>query len=251
VTDEGLAGRVFLVTGSGRGLGAALARAAGAQGGRVVVNCRRDAKAAEAVAAEVTRRGGEGLAIRADVSVFDEARSLVERAVARWGRIDVLVNVVGGLHWTTLAEMDPQDWRRVQASNLDSVFHMCRLVVPHMRERRFGRIVNFAAVGAGATQGEPELAAYSAAKAGVVALSRSLALEEARCGITVNVVSPGLLRDETDERAGRPASRLSDRVPVGHAGAAEDVVRAVIFFASPAADFVTGQVVEVAGGARS
>ena len=137
------------------------------------------------------------------------------------------------------------------ASNLDSVFHMCRLVVPHMRERRFGRIVNFAAVGSAATQGEPEMAAYSAAKAGVIALSRALALEEARCGITVNVVSPGLLRDETDERHGpQPQSLLSDRVPVGHAGAAEDVVRAVLFFASPAADFVTGQVVEVAGGAR-
>jgi 3-oxoacyl-[acyl-carrier protein] reductase len=120
-----------------------------------------------------------------------------------------------------------------------------------MRDRRFGRIVNFAAVGSAATQGEPEMAAYSAAKAGVIALSRSLALEEARCGITVNVVSPGLLRDEADERSGRSDGLLGDRVPVGHAGAAADVVRAVLFFASPAADFVTGQVVEVAGGARS
>jgi 3-oxoacyl-[acyl-carrier protein] reductase len=251
VTDEGLAGRVFLVTGSGRGLGAALARAAGAEKARVVVNCRRDARAADAVAADVERLGGQALAIRADVSVFDEARALVDRTIAAWGRIDVLVNVVGGFHWSALVEMDPSDWRQVLASNLDSVFHTCRLVVPHMRERRFGRIVNFAAVGSGATQGEPEMAAYSAAKAGVIALSRSLALEEARCGITVNVVSPGLLRDEADEREGRSPSLLGDRVPVGHPGAAEDVVRAVLFFASPAADFVTGQVVEVAGGARS
>jgi 3-oxoacyl-[acyl-carrier protein] reductase len=251
VTDEGLAGRVFLVTGSGRGLGAALARAAGAEKARVVVNCRRDAKAAEAVAADVARRGGEALAVRADVTVFDEARTLVERTVAKWGRIDVLVNTVGGFRWTALVEMDPDDWRCVLASNLDSVFHMCRLAVPHMRERRFGRIVNFAAVGAATSQGGPEIAAYSAAKAGVIALSRSLALEEARRGITVNVVAPGLLRDEADDRAGRSASLLGDRVPVGHPGAAEDVVRAVLFFASPAADFVTGQVVEVAGGARS
>ncbi|MFN8092983.1 MAG: SDR family NAD(P)-dependent oxidoreductase [Vicinamibacteria bacterium] len=251
MTDEGLRGRVILVTGSGRGLGAAIARAAGAERARVVVNCRHDTRSAEAVAADVARLGGESIAVRADVSAFDEARTLVESVVARWGRIDVLVNLVGGFHWSGLVDMDPDDWRQVLASNLDSVFHMCRLTVPHMRERRFGRIVNFAAVGSGATQGEPEMAAYSAAKAGVIALSRSLALEEARCGITVNVVSPGLLRDETDDRAGRSASLLGDRVPVGHPGAAEDVIRAVLFFASPAADFVTGQVVEVAGGARS
>jgi 3-oxoacyl-[acyl-carrier protein] reductase len=128
---------------------------------------------------------------------------------------------------------------------------MCRLVVPHMRERRFGRIVNLAAVGAAGTQGEPQMTAYGAAKAGVVALSRALALEEARCGITVNVVSPGLLRDESGDKVAAAAdAMLGDRVPVGHAGDADDVVRAVLFFASPAADFVTGQVVEVAGGAR-
>jgi NAD(P)-dependent dehydrogenase (short-subunit alcohol dehydrogenase family) len=95
------------------------------------------------------------------------------------------------------------------------------------------------------------MAAYCAAKAGVVALSRALALEEARCGITVNVVSPGLLRDETgDKKAAAADAALGDRVPVGHAGRSADVIRAVLFFASPSADFVTGQVVEVAGGAR-
>jgi NAD(P)-dependent dehydrogenase (short-subunit alcohol dehydrogenase family) len=251
VNDSGLRGRVFVVTGSGRGLGAALARAAGAEKARVVVNCCRDVKAAEGVAADVEKTGGEAIAVRADVTVFEEARALVDETIRRWGRIDVLANTVGTFHWSGLVDTDPGDWRGVVASNLDSVFNMCRLVVPHMRERRFGRIVNFAAVGSASTQGEPEIAAYSAAKAGVIALSRSLALEEARCGITVNVVAPGLLRDEADERTDRAASLFSDRVPVGHAGAAEDVVRAVLFFASPAAGFVTGQVVEIAGGARS
>jgi NAD(P)-dependent dehydrogenase (short-subunit alcohol dehydrogenase family) len=251
VSEKDLRGRVFVVTGSGRGLGAAIARAAAAEHARVVVNCRHDAKAAEDVAGDITRRGGDAIAVRADVAAFEEARRLVERAIAAWGRIDVLVNTVGEFHWRALVDMEPGDWRAVVASSLDTVFHTCRLVVPHMRERRFGRIVNFAAVGAGAAQGEPEMAAWCAAKAGVVALSRALALEEARCGITVNVVSPGLLRDEADDRPGAGRPLLSDRVPVGHAGAAEDVVRAVLFFASPAANFVTGQVVEVAGGARS
>jgi 3-oxoacyl-[acyl-carrier protein] reductase len=251
MNDDGLRGRVFLVTGSGRGLGRALACAAGAEKARVVVNTRRDERAAEAVVAELQKAGGEGLAVRADVTDFEEATQLVERALAKWGRIDVLVNTVGRFHWNPLVEMEPGEWRRIVATNLDSVFHMCRLVVPHMRERRFGRIVNLAAVGAAGTQGEPQMTAYGAAKAGVVALSRALALEEARCGITVNVVSPGLLKDESGDKAAAAADALlGDRVPVGHPGDSADVVRAVLFFASPAADFVTGQVVEVAGGAR-
>ena len=251
MNDDGLRGRVFLVTGSGRGLGAALARAAGAERARVVVNYRRDATAAEAVAGGVQKSGGEALTVRADVSSFAEARDLVEKTLERWGRIDVLVNTVGSFNWNPLVDLDPPEWGRIVATNLDSVFHMCRLVVPRMREKRFGRIVNFAAVGAAATLGEPQMAAYCAAKAGVVALSRALALEEARCGITVNVVSPGLLRDETGSKDAAAADEmLGERVPVGHAGRAADVVRAVLFFASPAAEFVTGQVVEVAGGSR-
>lgn len=249
MSEDSLRGRVVLVTGSARGLGSAIARAAGAEKARVVVNGRQDARAIEAVAAEVERAGGEALGVRADVRVFEEARLLVERALVRWGRIDVLVNTVGDFHWHRLVELEPAEWRGLIASNLDSVFHMCRLVIPHMRERRFGRIVNFAAVGSVATRGEPQMAAYCAAKAGVVALSRSLALEEARAGITVNVVSPGLLRDEPAAAAPSSERALGQRVPVGHAGRAADVVRVVLFFASPTAEFVTGQVVEVAGGA--
>jgi 3-oxoacyl-[acyl-carrier protein] reductase len=251
MNDDGLRGRIFLVTGSGRGLGAALAHAAGVERARVVVNYRRDAKSAAAVAAEVQEAGGEALAVRADVSDFAEARDLVGRALSKWGRIDVLVNTVGAFNWKPLVDLEPLEWRRIVATNLDSVFNMCHLVVPRMREKRFGRIVNFAAVGAAATLGEPQMAAYSAAKAGVVALSRALALEEARRGITVNVVSPGLLRDESGSKAAAGADALlGERVPVGHAGRAADVVRAVLFFASPSADFVTGQVLEVAGGRR-
>jgi NAD(P)-dependent dehydrogenase (short-subunit alcohol dehydrogenase family) len=251
MTDDGLKGRVVLVTGSGRSLGSALARAAGAEGAKVVVNCRSDAKAAEATAAAVEKAGGQALVIRADVSDHEQARALVERTLATWSRVDVLVNTVGAFNWNALCELEPPEWRRVVASNLDSVFHMCRLVIPHMREKRFGRIVNFGAVGAAATLGEPQMAVYSAAKAGVVALSKALALEEARTGITVNVVSPGLLRDETGSKVAAAADAvLGDRVPVGHTGRSADVIRAVLFFASPSADFVTGQVLEVAGGAR-
>jgi 3-oxoacyl-[acyl-carrier protein] reductase len=241
---ESLRDRAFLVTGSGRGLGAAIARAAGKAGARVAVNCRRDLRGAESLAAEITAAGGQAVVCRADVTDHAQARQLVDDTVRAFGQVDVLVNAVGAFAWKPLADVEPAEWRAVFASNLDSVYNLSRLVLPHMRRRQFGRIVNLGAVGAENTAGEPQRAAYAAAKAGVIALSRSLALEEARCGITVNVVSPGLLED------GHGPGALLDRVPVGHAGRLEDVVRAVLFFASPAADFVTGQVLAVAGGAR-
>ncbi len=249
--EEGLRGRVFLATGSGRGIGAALARAAAAEGAHVVVHGKKDEKAVDALTAELQRKGAEALAVHADVTDPAEARALVDQVIARWGRLDVLVNTVGSFRWKSLVELEPAEWRRILASNLDSVFHTCRLAVPHMRERHFGRIVNFASVGA-ATQCEPQLGAFSAAKAGVIALSRALALEEARFGITVNVVSPGLIRDEDAANGAAGADALlAQRVPVGHTGSAQDVVRAVLFVATPAAEFLTGQVVEVAGGART
>jgi 3-oxoacyl-[acyl-carrier protein] reductase len=252
-TDEhdALRGKVVLVTGSGRGLGAQLARAAARRRARVVINCRSDERAAESVALEVQRAGGEALVCRADVADYEQARGLVEETLKVFGRLDVLVNAVGAFSWKPVAEMPPAEWRQLLASNLDSVYHMCRLALPHMRRHHWGRIVNMGAVGAERALGQPQVSAYSAAKAAVIAFSRSLALEEARCGITVNVISPGALMDDGPARLSRSAhahTGLEDRVPVGRSGSPEDVVRAVYFFVSPAADFLTGQVLSVAGG---
>ncbi len=189
MSGDGLRGRVVLVTGSGRGLGAAIARTAAAAGAGVVVHGRRDEKDVDSVVSEIEKAGGKALATHADITTFEEARGLVAQAIARWGRIDVLVNTVGVFGWKPLVEVEPPEWRRIVASNLDSVFYMCRLVVPHMRERHFGRIVSFSSVGA-ATQCEPQMGAYSAAKAGVIALSRALALEEAPTALKVGPAFP-------------------------------------------------------------
>jgi 3-oxoacyl-[acyl-carrier protein] reductase len=246
--DQGelLRGMVVLVTGSGRGLGAAIARAAAERKARVVLNCRRNAQALQALADDLVSAGSEVLPLRADVSVFDEARGLVEETLKTFGRVDVLINTVGSFLWKPVADMEPGEWRATVASNLDSVFNMCRLALPAMRQQRWGRIVNLGSVGAERTLGQPEVAACSAAKAAVIAFSKALALEEARRGITVNVVCPGVFL--TDNEKSEPTARLADRVPVGRAGGCDDVARAVFFFASPAADFVTGQVLAVAGG---
>jgi len=249
---DGLRGKVLLATGSGRGIGAQLVRTAARGGARIVINCRNNQHGAEALGQELRRSGAEAVVVRANVADPPQARCVVEEALRAFGQVDVVVNTVGEFLWKPVAEMDPTEWRAVMASNLDSVYHMCHAVLPHMREQRWGRIVNLGAVGAERTLGQPQVSAYSAAKAGVIAFSKALALEEARNGITVNVVSPGAWTDSEDAaRRGEGApSPLGDRVPVGRSGAPEDVVRAILFFASPQADFVTGQVLAVAGGWR-
>lgn len=240
---ESLKGRVVIVTGSGHGLGASLARAAAARGAAVVVNCRAEGTRAQVLAEELDGQGRRALAVRADVADYAQATRLVTEVMESFGRIDVLFNTVGSFLWKPIADMDPAEWRDTVASNLDSVFNMCRLVLPAMRQNRYGRIVSLGAVGAERALGQPEVAAYSAAKAAVIAFSRSLALEEARGGITVNVVSPGVFVDGEV-----PAPTVVQRVPVGRAGTHDDIIRAALFFASPAADFVTGQVLSISGG---
>jgi NAD(P)-dependent dehydrogenase (short-subunit alcohol dehydrogenase family) len=246
--DDGLEGRVVLVTGSGRGLGAAVVRAAAARKAHVVVNFRGDRKSADATALEACKAHGiRALVHRADVSDADQAHGLVDEVVRVFGRLDVLVNAVGSFSWTPVHELEPPEWRTAFASNLDSVYNVCRHALPHMRARHWGRIINLGAVGAERTMGQPRVAAFLAAKAAVIAFSKALALEEARFGITVNVVSPGaLVPDGTSN--GAEAADLAERVPVGRVGGPEDVVRAVLFFSSPAAGFLTGQVLSVAGG---
>lgn len=246
---EGLQGKVVLVTGSGRGLGASMVRAAAARRARVVVNCRTNQRGAEAVGREVQQAGGEALVCRADVSDYEQAKGLVDETLRAFGRIDVLVNTVGGFLWKPVVEMEPCEWRAMMASNMDSVYNMCRLCLPHMRRNHWGRIVNLGSVGAERTFGQSKVSAYSAAKAAVVAFSKALALEEARCGVTVNVVCPGVVdNDAAHSVPEQQAAYLSDRVPAGRPGAPEDVTHAVLFFASPGADFITGQVLAVAGG---
>lgn len=244
---EALRGKVVLITGSGKGLGAELLKACAVARARVVVNCKSDERRAHAIGQEIQRGGGEALVCRADVTSHGEAKGLVDETLRAFGRIDVLVNTVGSFAWKPVAEMEPAEWRSLLASNLDSVYNMCRLALPSMRKQHWGRIVNFGAVGAERTLAPQKVAAYSAAKAGVVAFSKALALEEARSGITVNVVSPGVIADGEEARE---VEHTEDRIPTGRQGTPDDVVRAVLFFCSPAADFVTGQVLSVSGGWR-
>ena len=157
------------------------------------------------------------------------------------------MNNVGNFAWKAVADSTTQEWHDLVASNLFSVFHTSRAVLPLMRAQRWGRIVNLGSVGAERAFGQAKISAFLAAKAGVVAFSRSLALEEARHGITVNVVNPSIHDDS--ELTMEEAAKVRDaRFPVGRPPTADDVAAAVLFFVSEQAGYVTGQVLNVSGG---
>jgi 3-oxoacyl-[acyl-carrier protein] reductase len=185
--------------------------------------------------------------VETDLSQPARAEQLIKTIADRYGRIDVVVNNVGDFRWGMLAESSLEDWRAIFDSNVMTVLYMCRAALPQMRKGRWGRIINLGAVGAERAFGQAKISAYAAAKAAVVAMSRSLALEEAKSGITVNVVNPSSI-DEKDLTR-EEARKLRDaRFPIGRPPTVEDVAAAVAFFASEEAEYVTGQVVNVSGG---
>jgi len=243
-----LTNRVALVTGGSRGIGRGIALRLVREGARVAIAYRSNKAAAQNTLRQLQAAGGvDGFAVQGDVTDAEQAAALVKTVLERSGRLDVLVNNVGDFRWGLLAETRLEDWRGIVVSNLFSVFYTCRAAIGAMRRQRWGRIVNLGAGGAERGFGQAKISAYAAAKAAVVALSRSLAIEEAKNGITVNVVNPSIIDEK--ELTLEEARRMRDvRVPVGRPLTTEDVATAVAFFASEEADYVTGQVLNVSGG---
>ena len=237
-----LDGRVALVTGGSRGIGAAIARELARAGARVAVNYRANETAAEAVAKEVG-----GIAVAADVADAAQARALVERVEAELGDVDIVVNNAGITRDTLLARMSDEDWESVLATNLDGVFHTCRAVARKMLRRRTGSIVNLASVvGVHGNAGQTN---YAASKAGIIGFTKALAKELGNRGVRVNAVAPGYIETEltgllSDELRGL----ILANTPLGTLGRPEDVARAVRFLCSDEAAFVTGEVLLVDGG---
>ena len=239
-----LRNRVAVVTGGTRGIGKGIALKLATQGARIALAYRTNKAAAQTALRELQALGVDCVAVETDVS---RAEQLIKTIADRYGRIDVLVNNVGDFRWGTLAESSPEEWKSIFDSNVSTVFQMCRAALPVMRKGRWGRIINLGAVGAERAFGQAKISAYAAAKAGVVAMSRSLALEEAKNGITVNVVNPSSI-DEKDLTL-EEARKLRDaRYPIGRPPTVDDVAAAVAFFASEESEYVTGQVVNVSGG---
>ncbi len=243
----GLQNRVALVTGGSRGIGKGIALRLAKDGARVAIAYRSNKGAAQLALRQLQALGADCVAVETDISQAGRAEQLIRTIVDRYGRIDVLVNNVGDFKWGTLAETSIEDWENIFNSNLMTVMQMSRAVLAPMRKGRWGRIINLGAVGAERAFGQAKISAYASAKAAVVALSRSLALEEAKNGITVNVVNPSSI-DEKDLTL-EEARKLRDaRFPIGRPPTVEDVANSVAYFASEEAEYVTGQVLNVSGG---
>ncbi len=242
-----LAGKTALVTGSSRGIGRAIALELARRGARVVVNYRTGAEQAEAVRAEIEALGVPALAVAADVSQAVAVEHLFARIGETFGAVDVLVNNAGITRDNLILRMDERDWDAVLDTNLKAAFLCTRVALRGMLRARWGRVVNVSSVIA--LGGNPGQVNYAAAKAGLVALTRTLAREVGSRGITINAVAPGFV--ETDMTAGllEPArTQLTDRIALGRLGTPEDVAQAVAFLCSPAGSYITGHVLVVDGG---
>jgi 3-oxoacyl-[acyl-carrier protein] reductase len=241
VTDGALAGRVVLITGSSRGIGAEVAVKAAAQGATVAVHYHRSADGAEATLVQVRSAGADGAAFDADLADGAQAERLVQRVIDRFGRVDGLVNNAGRTLVGPFLEMEPAEWDEVIATDLTAAFHTSRAALPSMVERGSGTIVNIASrLG---QMGVAETAAYSAAKAGLIGLTRALAREFGPRGIRVNAVAPGatvtdMTTDLLDSEEGQ--RRLRD-MPLGRFGRADEVADTVIFLLSDASSLFLGQ----------
>ncbi len=247
MAEAPLQGRVALVTGASRGIGRATALALAAQGASVAVGYGSNVDAAESVAAEARALGVNAVAIGAELSDAEQAATLVPRTVEALGGIDVVVNNAGLTRDNLAMRMSDADWRAVIDVDLTAAFVVCRAALRPLLRQRWGRIVNVASISG--VMGNPGQANYSAAKAGLIGLTKSLAREVGSRSITVNAVAPGFI--ETDMTTTLDAAlreRVTAAIPMERMGTAEEVAAAIAFLASPQASYITGHVLHVDGG---
>lgn len=236
---------VAIVTGASRGIGRATALALAATGVRVVVNYAQSSAAAASVVQEIQGAGGTAIAIKADVSQSEEVEQLIQQTQEKWGRIDILVNNAGITRDTLLLRMKLEDWQAVIDLNLTGIFLTTKAVSKLMLKQKSGRIINITSVAG--LMGNPGQANYSAAKAGVIGFTKTVAKELASRGVTVNAVAPGFIA--TDMTHDLKADDILKFIPLARYGQPEEVAGMIRFLAlDPAAAYITGQVFNVDGG---
>jgi 3-oxoacyl-[acyl-carrier protein] reductase len=240
--------QVAIVTGGSRGIGKAIVQTLAREGARVAFVYKGSAEAAAALEAEVARSGGTARAWQGDVADPETAARIVAGVLADWGRVDILVNNAGVIRDGLFVRMDADAWTTVLGTNLDGTFYFCRQVAEQMVfKQRSGRIVNVSSVAADFTN--PGQANYAASKGAVNSFTRALAVEVGKRGVTVNAVAPGFIETDMSEAVRNKAGDLIRKaVPVGRLGKPDDIAGVVLFLCSPAAAYITGQVLTVDGG---
>lgn len=242
-----LTGKVALVTGASRGIGAQIAVALAKEGAAVIVNYCGSKEKAEALAEEIRFAGGSGEAYQCDVSDFTACGEMVQELVKKYGHIDILVNNAGITRDGLLAKMSEEDFDRVMDTNLKGAFNTIRHMYRFFLKQKSGKIINLSSVSG--IMGNPGQANYSASKAGVIGLTKSVARELAGRGICVNAIAPGFI--DTDMTAALPEAareKLKEAIPLKRIGKPEDIANMAVFLASNKADYITGQVFAVDGG---
>ena len=244
-----LTGKSALVTGGSRGIGRACCLMLARAGASVAVNYRVETPSASLLVEEIEAQGGEAFALAADVANRADAEMLVDETVSRFGGLDILVNNAGLWKSAPIDEMSDGEWNEMIAVNLTGTFHCIRAAVPPMKEARSGRIINISSTAG--QRGESLCSHYAATKGAVISLTKSIAVELASFGILVNCVAPGwTVTDMTrDDLLGQRRESILQTIPLGRAATADEVAGAVLFLASELSTFVTGEVLNVNGGA--
>ncbi|AIQ23689.1 3-oxoacyl-[acyl-carrier-protein] reductase [Paenibacillus sp. FSL E2-8871] len=242
-----LRGQTALVTGGSRGIGRSIALALAEHGVKVAVNYAGSEAAAQETVARIVELGSEGIALRGDVGNSEQAESLVKEVLNTWGRIDIVVNNAGITRDNLIMRMKEEEFDQVIETNLKGVFNCLKAATRPMMKQRYGRIINISSV-VGVT-GNPGQANYSAAKAGVIGLTKASARELSSRGITVNCIAPGFIdTDMTRELSEEVRSELEKGIPLARLGRPEEVAMTVVFLASEGAAYMTGQTLHVDGG---
>ncbi|HZR09692.1 MAG TPA: 3-oxoacyl-[acyl-carrier-protein] reductase [Myxococcales bacterium] len=241
-----LNGKTALVTGASRGLGRAIAFKLAEEGAHVALNYRTGEAEIRQVADEITSRGGTVLLFRADVSKKEEARSMVAKVIDRWGHLDILVNNAGITRDKSLKKLTDDDWNEVIDTNLNSVYYCTSAAMKAMCDQKFGRIVNISSyVGQAGNFGQ---ANYAASKGGIIAFTKSAAIEMAKYNVTVNALAPGFTETDMLSKVAAPVrEQILTKIPMGRFGKPEEIANAVAFLCAEG-DYITGQQINVNGG---
>jgi len=242
-----LSNQTILITGASRGIGRATAQMAAKAGATVAINYRQAKSEADSLVTEITKNGGKAAAFQADVGNYNETEKMINAVLQHFGQIDVLVNNAGIWTYGAIDTMPEEVWDETMDANLKSIYNCCRLVVPHMKVRRSGKIINIASTAG--QRGEAFHSHYAATKGAIISFTKSLAPELALHNIRVNCVAPGwVATDMSNDAIAEDGENITRLIPLGRAGTAEEIAGPILFLASDLASYITGEIFNVNGG---